>query len=60
MTHLFLTFYLIDLVVKPDAMEMTLLRLVTIKGAYSQNSLQQIRKTFVTLTWILEPIKHKK
>ncbi len=30
------------------------------KGEYSQNSLRQILKIFVTLTWILEQIKHKK
>ncbi len=29
------------------------------KGPYSQNFLRQILKIFVTLTWILEPIKHK-
>jgi hypothetical protein len=28
-------------------------------GGYSQNFLSQILKIFVTLTWILEPIKHK-
>ncbi len=29
-------------------------------GGYSQNFLRQNLKIFVTLTWILEPIKHKK
>jgi hypothetical protein len=29
------------------------------QGGYSQNFLSQILKIFVTLTWILEPIKHK-
>ncbi len=29
-------------------------------GGYSQNFLRQILKIFVTLTWILEAIKHKK
>ncbi len=29
-------------------------------GPYPQNFLRQIRKIFVTLTRILEPIKHKK
>jgi hypothetical protein len=30
------------------------------QGGYSQNFLRQILKIFVTFTWILEPIKHKK
>ncbi len=29
-------------------------------GPYSQKVLRQILKIFVTLTWILEQIKHKK
>ncbi len=31
----------------------------TYQGGYSQNFFSQILKIFVTLTWILEPIKHK-
>jgi hypothetical protein len=34
--------------------------LVLTLGRYSQNFLRQILKIFVTLTWILEPIKNKK
>ncbi len=30
------------------------------KGGYSLNCLSQILKIFVTLTWIVKPIKHKK
>jgi hypothetical protein len=29
------------------------------EGGYSRNFLRQILKIFVTLTWILEQIKHK-
>jgi hypothetical protein len=31
-----------------------------VQGGYSQNFLSQILKIFVTLEWIIEPIKHKK
>jgi hypothetical protein len=36
------------------------LQYFTTQGGYSQNFLSQILKIFVTLTWILEPIKLKK
>jgi hypothetical protein len=38
---------------------MTLEFIIQAQGGYSQNFLSQILKIFVTLTWILGPIKHK-
>jgi hypothetical protein len=38
----------------------TRIAVVKTQGPYSQNFFTQIRKIFVTLTWILELISHQK